>query len=201
MQVNYPCPRCGSPSPGGLSYFALPIPTVGDLIGELNPLPELDSPNPSAKLPIPDGHKFALLVFFCTLAEVLLQHFLQRHMDSLTIPLPVQRRLLSDNSGVKRRLDNLFPSIVGVKWKDAVKTVSANSGKDFSQTVAFAAEAAAKRNLLVHLGNQWAIPQAMTERCFNETSPLVRLFVELHNAFLARPVNAPNPPNSSIPDA
>ena len=201
VQVGHPCPRCSSPSPGGLSYFALPIPTVGDLIGELHPLPELDAPDPTARLPIPDSHQFALLVFFCTLAEVLLQHFLQRYMDHLAISLTVQQRLLSDSSGMKRRLDNLFPSIVGVKWNDAVKTVSATSGTDFVQTVTFAAEAAAKRNLLLHLGNQWAIPQEMPERCFNETAPLLRLFVELHNAFLARPVNPLMPPATPTPAA
>jgi len=186
-QVGFPCPRCSVPSPGGLRYFALPIPTVADLIGELHPLPELDVPDPAAALPIPESHQFALLVFFCTLAEVLLQHFLQRYMARLSIPHPIQDKLLKDNMGTRRRIESLFPALVGVKWKDAVTQVSASSGTDFSATIGFAAEAAEKRNLLLHLGNQWAIPPEMPERCFAEVAPLIRFFVELHNAFLARP--------------
>ena len=158
------------------------------MIGELHPLPELDAPDPAASITIPESHQFALLVFFCTLSEVLLQHFLQRYMASLSIPRPIQDKLLADNKGTRRRIESLFPTLVGVKWNDAVKQVSASLNTDYSETIRFAAEAAEKRNLLLHLGNQWAIPSRMPERCFAETAPLVRFFVELHNEFLAKPV-------------
>ena len=200
-QVGYPCPRCNVPSPGGLRYFALPIPTVGDLIGELHPLPELDAPDPTVAIPIPESHQFALLVFFCTLAEVLLQHFIQRYMASLSIPRPIQDKLLADNKGTRRRIDTLFPALVGVKWKDAVSHVSARSGTDYSATMGFAAEAAEKRNLVLHLGNQWAMPPEMPERCFTETATLIRFFVELHNSYLARPPVQAGTPAGMIPAA
>ena len=185
VEIGHPCSACGAPGKRALSYFALPIPTVADLIGELHPLPDLDDDPTKEMPPIERSHQFALLVFFCTLGEVLLLHFLQHCMQRLSIPLSIQERLLNDNLYMKQRIERLFPPLTGLTWQEALSALKAESGQDYEPTASFFKEAADKRNQLLHLGNEWAVPPDMPERCFDETAPLIKLFVGLHNLVIA----------------
>lgn len=190
IQVGHECSRCGVPGDGALSYFMFSVSTTADLIGELHPLPDLYSIEPEAQITdIKESHDLALLVFFCTLGEILLQHFLQRCMANQKIPVKVQDRLLDDNRFVKQRIDKLFPMLTGDKWTKAIQKVIEKSGEDYSKTVKFYIEANEKRNQLLHLGNKWIVPSGFATECFDNTAPLVKLFVELHNEYLAMPVS------------
>ena len=191
IQVGYRCPRCGAPGESALCYFTLPVAAICDLIGELYPLPDLDAtPFPQVAPPIRDSHQLALLVFFCTLGEVLLQHFLERCMNGMAIPADIQTRLLADSLYPKQRIERLFPILAGAKWSDAVAAAGAHDGADFTPTVAFYIDATEKRNELLHRANVWVVPQNMARQCFEQTVPLLRLFVALHNTYLIKPVQA-----------
>lgn len=174
---------------GTLGYFMLSVSTTADLIGELHPLPDLNNIEPEAQVVVTkESHDLALLVFFCTLGEILLQHFLQRCMANQNIPVKIQDRLLEDNLYVKQRIEKLFPMLTGDKWSQAIQKVTEDSHEDYGKTVEFYIEANSKRNQLLHLGNKWIVPSGFATECFDNTAPLVKLFVELHNEYLAKPV-------------
>jgi len=188
IRVGYPCGRCGVPSPGGFTYFDITVGAIADLIAEFYPLPDptLHTPLNNTEPPR-ESHSLAILVFFCTLGEILLQHFLECCMLNLNIALNVRKRLFDDNF-FKQRLDNLFPSLVGVSWKNAVKAAAKNSHAEFQSAVDFYIVASKRRNKLLHLGEKWDMPPDMAKRCFDNMVPLIRLFIELNNTYLAKPI-------------
>jgi hypothetical protein len=162
---------------------------IADLIAELYPLPDLDIPVliiPSSDPP--ESHRLAILVFFCTLGEILLQQFLERCMLRLNLPTQIQKRLLQDNLFPPQRIERLFPILTGASWKQAVSAASKHAETNFQSTVIFYKEASEGRNLLLHLGNKWAVPTDMARKCFDQIAPLIKLFVELHNTCLAKPL-------------
>jgi len=187
--VGYKCPRCSIPSPGGNIYYDITVGAIADLIAGFYPLPDLDSSSSTGPIPDPpESHRLAILVFFCTLGEVLLQQYLERGMIRLGLPLEIQNRLLQDNMFTTKRIQRLFPILTGVPWQEAVKTVSKRAKTDFKKTVDFYIEANGKRNLLLHLGNKWAVPSDMAKQCFDNIAPLIKLFVEFHNTYLVKPI-------------
>jgi hypothetical protein len=190
IRKGHECSRCGVPGDGALGYFKFTVGTTADLIGELHPLPDLYSIEPESEVAVAaESHNLALLVFFCTLGEILLQHFLQRCMSDQKIPIKVQDRLLGDNLFVKQRIDKLFPMLIGEKWTKAIKNITEKSREDFVKVVEFYVDANEKRNQLLHLGNKWAVSAEFDTQCFDNTAPLVKLFVALHNEYLAKPID------------
>jgi hypothetical protein len=189
INIGHKCSRCGVPGKRALQYFMLTVDTTADLIGELHPLPDPFSIEPEEQLnTTKESHDLALLVFFCTLGEILLQHFLQRCMSAQSIPAKVQNRLLDDNRFAKQRIDKLFPMLTGDKWKKAIKKVTERSQEDYGKTLEFYVEATKKWNQLLHLGNKWVIPPDFATKCFDNTAPLVKFFVYLHNEYIALPI-------------
>ncbi len=184
---GYPCPRCGTPSMGSNPYFVTTIADIADLITEFYPLPDLDvHPIKSVPKP-PHSHALAILIFFCALGEILLQHFLERALAKLNIPSQVQERILEDNRYPKQRVERLFPVLCGVKWKNAIKTISKSATDDFQSTVSFYLDTIELRNKLLHLGNTWEPPIDIAKQCFDHIMPLVKLFIALHNEYLVQP--------------
>jgi len=117
-KVGYPCPNCGERSKGGLEHFGLPIHALINLMQESFH----QKPTQSSRLPISgNAHKLAVVIYFCTLGEVLLEHFLRELMDALRLPASVQNRILVDNLFSKERVERVFPSLVGEKWNAVIK--------------------------------------------------------------------------------
>jgi hypothetical protein len=189
VRPGHPCKRCGSPSNMGVIYFDSTVGDIADLIAGFYPIPDPELGQPiSPVIAIPESHSLAILVFFCTLGEILLQHFLERCMINLQIPYKVQQRLLDDNLFARQRITRLFPILTGAKWSDAVKVVSDRSKTDLQSTINFYIEANEKRNQLLHVGNTWDVPPDMAKNCFDNIAPLVQLFIELHNEYITKPI-------------
>jgi len=170
-------------------YFDMTVGAIADLVAEFYPLPPPDSPPSTTPITDPpESHRLAILVFFCTLGEILLQHYLERCMLKLGLPVEIQERLLQDNLFPKQRIKRLFPILTGATWQVAVKTASKSANSEFENTVAFYLEATEKRNQLLHVGNKWLVPPDMAKQCFNQMDSLIGLFVELHNVYLAKPI-------------
>jgi hypothetical protein len=187
--VGHKCPRCGTPSQQGLMFFDMTVGAIADLVAEFYPLLPPDSPPSTAPITDPpESHRLAILVFFCTLGEILLQHYLERCMLRLGLPVEIQERLLQDNLFPKQRIKRLFPILTGATWQVAVKAASKSANSEFENTVDFYLEATEKRNQLLHVGNKWLITPDMAVKCFDQMDSLIRLFVELHNIYLAKPI-------------
>jgi len=134
--------------------------------------------------PARHDHRLAVVIFFCTLGEVLLEHFLREAMMALDLPSAVQDRLLADNLYAKQRLEKVFPTVTGTKWKAAMAQLAPAQQPLYSNTVEFYLDAVEARNRFLHDGNKWAIPEEMPEKCIRAISPLVSLFVALHNSIV-----------------
>ena len=186
MRVGYECPRCGIPGKHGMIYFPSNVQSMIDLMQEFyhqEQNPSLDSAVATDKSG--ENHRLAVVIFFCTLAEVLLEHFLRKLMDEKKLPREIQDRLLDDNLLVKQRVQKLFPTLTGVKWKTTVTKLEKDVTLDFVGTIKFYQRASRERNNFLHKGYKWAITQDMPEQCIRHIWPLVSLFVALHNKHIA----------------
>lgn len=180
-KVGYPCPNCGEGSKSGLQYFGLPTHALINLMQESYH----QKPTQSSRLPTSgNAHKLAVVIYFCTLGEVLLEHFLREVMEALRLPASVRNRILDDNLFAKERVEKVFPSLVGEKWNAVIKELSRNSELNYKKTVEFYLQVVKARNLFLHKGNKWTIPESLAEECMEEIWPLMNLYVKLHNRFI-----------------
>ena len=186
MIIGYQCPRCGIPGSIGRIYFPLPIQSLIDLMQEFYHS-KLDAPLDSEASGVqrPSNHQLAVVIFFCTLGEVLFEHFIREFMFKKELPRMIQDRLLNDNPFVKQRIKKLFPALTGAKWNETIEKLSRRDGHDYVGTVRFYRRASDARNKFLHKGNKWAIPRDMPEQCIKQVWPLISLFVALHNEHLA----------------
>lgn len=182
-RVGYECSSCGIPSHGATYYFPISVSSLIDLMQEFYHSKKQEA-TPLSEAPAKQkesNHQLAVVIFFCTLGEVLLQHFLEQCMCKMGLPHEIQDRLLNDNLFVKQRVEKLFPTLTGVKWNETVAMLSERGELDYVETTEFYQRTSRARNEFLHRGNKWAIPQGMPEQCIRHIWPLVCLFVELHN--------------------
>ncbi|HWS86416.1 MAG TPA: hypothetical protein VN282_05615 [Pyrinomonadaceae bacterium] len=182
-RVGHPCACCGAKSEGALSYFGLPADSLIDLMQEsFHQKPRQTRGGRS--LAKDDAHRLAVIIYFCTLGEVLLDHFLRELMRALQIPPGAQERILSDNLFSKDRVEKVFPSLVSEKWNAVIRELSQGSKLDYEKTVKFYLEVVKARNHFLHRGNRWAVPKTMPEGCMEGIWPLMNLYVALHNRYV-----------------
>ena len=188
--VGYECPSCGAASEGSMSYFRTAVRSTVDLIQELYEAP---APEPITQPLVddrPNRHHVAVVIFFCTLGEILIAHFMREMMSALDLPKNVIERLLQDNLYARSRTSRLFKSLAGVKWETAVKRVSEDLREDLKEAERFYRQTAETRNALVHEGHLWSMGRELPESCVGHIGPLVRLFVGLHNRYVVRALAA-----------
>jgi hypothetical protein len=91
---------------------------------------------------------------------------------------------MADNNSHSKRLENLFPSLVGIKWKEAISELSKTSTLDYRKLDRSITEIVRWRNTFLHQGYKVAIKAEMAEGCMRNIWPLLNLYVELHNRFV-----------------
>lgn len=188
-RYGYPCPRCGVPGEGGRSYFYFHHLDLINLMQEFFHTPSSNGRDMDGKERTVRGqHRFAVIIFFCTLWETLLQHFLEECMDKKSLPNEIQERLLLDHQADSRRRDVLFPLLTGMKWNVAMKRFSVAYARDHAPVVAFFAQVAERRNKLLHRGSRFSVPKDMPGQCILHLRGCLQLFVDLHNAFVVEPL-------------
>jgi hypothetical protein len=186
---GYKCPRCKKESKGGRIYFDLNVFILLQLMHEYYHLERSDSDiMRKIKSRGKHNHKLAVIIFFCTLSEVLLYNFLKQYMIYNKIPNKIQERLLNDNLYPKQRIEKLFPSLINVKWKTALKKISMDSKYNYQDIFGFYLRVSHERNDFLHKGNKFNITDDMITNCMIMTPGLVQLFVDLHNLYIAKEV-------------
>jgi hypothetical protein len=152
-------------------------------------MPDLDSsPSIGPLLHPSESHRLALLIFFCSLGETLQQHFLERLVSRSDFPPKIQASLLEDMLHPLEHIKQLFLTLIGVTWQQAENAASMRANRDFRPTGLFYFLALKKRSQLLHLGNKMAVSANLAKQCFIHTAPLIKLFVELHNIYLVKPL-------------
>jgi hypothetical protein len=178
-----PCSACGDPSRGGHSYWGIRVDALIDLIQEAYHRPDPPDRGPLLNAAVA-SQKLAVVIFFCTLGEVLLDHFLVECMLALQIPPQVRERLLEDSLSARQRVDRLFPTLTGTTWRKAVSSLDQGSSLGYSATVVFYLGVMEHRNTLLHSGSVWAVRPEVPEECLRRIPPLLNLFGVLHNTFV-----------------
>jgi len=134
--VGYKCPYCGIPSKVGHKYFHLNVDVLIDLMANFYHPKQKAASELEAKREI-IFDKAAVVIFFCSLGEVLLNQFLKELMLKVGLSKRIQDRLFEDNLFVKQRLEKLFPTFTGVKWIKAVKMLNERVDLDYIETQGF----------------------------------------------------------------
>jgi hypothetical protein len=189
IMVGHPCSNCGKPSPSGRGYFNLSVHTLIDLMQEFFHKDRPEGPH----IPDPEfqgvlskkNSKVAVVVFFVTLREVLLENLLYDLMIAQELPGNVCKRLFADSPMHRQRLEKLFPSLVGVTWKIALQAVNKKCELDYIALDAFVRKTVDARNTFLHRGSKYAITEKMAEECLRNIWPLLNLHVYLHNEYVA----------------
>ena len=186
MRVGYECPRCGIPGKHGMIYFPTSVQSMIDLMQAFYHVKQKVPPDSVvATGQNENNYQLAVVIFFCTLAEVLLEHFLSKLMDKKKLPRKIQARLLDDNLSINRRSQKLFTTLTGAKLKNAVSKLGEGGALDFSETIRFYRHASRERSNFLHKGYKWAVTQDMPQQCIRHIWPLILLFVALHNEYIA----------------
>ncbi|MDT5121857.1 MAG: hypothetical protein QOC96_1339 [Acidobacteriota bacterium] len=181
--VGHACAHCNTKGEGGLSYFGLPVNALINLMQES--YHQKPRQTKTGRILAKDNiHQLAVIIYFCTFGEVLLDHFLREVMYALQVSNGVRERILNDNLFSRERVEKVFPSLVNEKWNFVIKELSKTSKIDYEETVKFYLQVVNARNQFLHRGNKWAIPSNMPEKCMEEMWPVMKLYAELHNRYV-----------------
>jgi hypothetical protein len=188
IKVGHPCSNCGTPSPSGSVYFNISVHSLIDLMQEFFHKDQTEESLPTNGLrnqaSSRRNSKVAVIIFFVTLREVLFENFLYDLMIAQNLPAKVCNRLFDDNLGHAQRIKKLFPSLAGVTWKIAVKTINNKCKLDYIELDSFIKKTVEARNRFLHEGGKWAITEKMAEECLRHIWPLLNLHVYLHNEYV-----------------
>ena len=194
IKHGYPCPRCGVPGRGGHMYFFSHHLTLVDLMQDLFHARTPDGRDLEGnERSLAGQHRFAVIIFFCTLWETLLQNFLEECMDNKALPGEIQERLLLDHQADSRRRDILFPLLTGTKWNDALQRLSSECAYDHRPVFEFYTVLAKERNQLLHRGHVYSVPKERPRECLLHLHSCLQLFVDLHNAFVVESLPEASP--------
>jgi len=177
------CPICKTPNRVRSIYnFGEAVHSLIDLMLEFYYLKK-DTEKTST---LNGNHRLAVVIFFCTLGEVLLDGFLRESMDKVSIQDKLQEKLFNDNKSIQQKLD-LFKALTGVDFKEEAAYLSLDCELDYSKVLVFHKSVKDARNSFLHTGYKNMIDIKMPEKCLSNVWPLLNFFVALHNRHIGEP--------------
>ena len=181
-RVGYKCPVCKYPSPAGRSHFNISTYSLINLTQEaFHSKSGLYEDREGSRT---DAHNISVLLFFCALREVVLNHFVSKLCVAQGKSLEEHDKLLKNNKSYDRKRKKLLPSLVGCKWNELVGKVNNLVEFDCLELNDFLKNVSDKRNLFVHVGPGNLIDRALAEECIRHISPLLYFYVTLHNEYV-----------------
>lgn len=181
MEVGHECAQCGVPGEGGRLVYPMSVLDLLDLMQAAMHAPPRFDLDGDAK----DGaySVVSVVLFFCTLREVLLTYLIESLCDALDVPPRVSERLLKDSSGYRERQDRLLPALTGMKWKDMIAQEVSRDCPAFADVDGLLETAAKARNKFMHEGRQDAsLTRELAAQCIDVTPVLMDLYASLHNS-------------------
>ena len=181
-RFGHECTACGASGEGGLMYFQLSVLLLIDLMQEAFHTPSGSGENRDGSTR--RAHYVSVVLFFCTLREILLNSLIDHLCWVQKIPKPVYERLLSDSNTYALRQNNLLPSLTGKKWKLLATEESHSPKLDYVELDEFMREAVKARNKFMHEGKRLGIDRNLAEGCIDHIGPLLNFYVALHNRYV-----------------
>jgi hypothetical protein len=139
--------------------------------------------SPTRPVAGPSSADVGTVLMFCSLRESLLTNFLVKNLQTREVDTPLIDKLIDDNKLAHQKFGDLFTSVIGQKWSDAVKAVGDKHLTDFSAVSDLMKEAAVKRNEFLHQGRAWGLEREFAADCVNATGEMTSLFAAMHNEF------------------
>ena len=193
--VGSKCPTCGAISEGSQMYFFMSVHTLIDLMKEaFTTEPIISNEGTDFQYQI-NTHYISVLIFFCTLREILIYQLIRELCIAQNISKNVYERLNSDNKLYIQKQNKLFPSLAGIKWVDALRELSEETENDYISLNDKIIELVEYRNKFIHhplsrhiLFKIFDINKDVAEDCIKHIHILVQLFVDLHNKYVHKKV-------------
>lgn len=173
--ANSLCPACQRPAGVARLYYPVNVHILVDLVQQ-----SYHSYAPVGPISGPQVSTVGTILFFCTLREVLLNHFLLALLRARQVEAAIIEKLLEDNKLASQKFTSLFSAVVGKSWKEAVAEASLD-GMDYHPVSDLMLSAASIRNEFLHEGTGWTATRDMATDCVNSMPALFDLFVGLHN--------------------
>lgn len=121
------------------------------------------------------GERELIVILFCTMFEVMVEDFVDLLMTRLSIPKDTREFILQRKiPGVKARLDDLFPGLVGKSFKRITRDT------EFADFYERWDKVRAERNEFLH-SEHGRISQGDAQAAIDLIEPCFRLFVWLNN--------------------
>ncbi len=182
-RVGQICEHCNQIRETNVIFYGLGVANIIDLMQEIyflkaKPISEIDNSFET------NNHQLAIVIFYSTLVEVLLEKFLINMMNKMNLPSNVKERLLDDNQSFQQKITTLFKTITNYSWNNIVKQLNTENDMGYIKLCEFSRDVRRKRNLFLHKGNKYCILPDMPEQCCLNISPLLHLFVDLNNYFV-----------------
>jgi hypothetical protein len=178
------CPQCHLESGGSLAFYDVSVLMMLELLREsyhsADAIPETREDWGFKR---EQTHHAAVITFFNTIKEILLERFILHHLDANQIPANLQLRMLSDNDSHSRRLNRLLPSLIGHKWNIIVSQIDTPE-ETYGKLDKFLEESSRARNELLHEGAIQKIDRNLSTRCMEHIPTLLELYVVLHNKYV-----------------
>ncbi|MHB8771973.1 MAG: hypothetical protein ACYC7J_13330 [Syntrophales bacterium] len=183
MERGHQCPTCRKTSDDGRFFFDLNILTLIDLIHEAFHTKSWKESEYDSKAI--GAASLSVLLFFCSLREVLLDNLIISLMAMHNLPSKVSDRLNEDNRTYSDKMTRLLPSLIGLKsWNEAIEQIKVRTGRDHKHIDAFMKEANKMRNEIIHEGDKLAFQPHMKKACLENIPQLINLYVDFQNTFI-----------------
>jgi hypothetical protein len=131
-----------------------------------------------------EAQNAAILIFFCTLQEALLENLLLELCRAQQLSNAVTERLLSDNWRLGDRQGKLWFALTGEKWKTAIERANVGEEIKYADVNQVCTDVLEKRNRFVHTGASYIATRELADKCVTSIWGVISMYVALHNAFV-----------------
>jgi hypothetical protein len=179
MVANSLCPACKKPAGVARLYYPINIRVLVDLVQQA-----YHSYAPVGPISGPQAPVVGTILYFCTLREALLNHFLLAFLRAEHVKASLIEKMLDDNKLASQKFTSLFSAVVGKSWSEAVGEASTHDATDYRPVSDLMKSAASIRNEFLHEGTGWSATRDVATECINSLPALFGLFVALHNIYV-----------------
>jgi hypothetical protein len=178
-EVNSDCPACQQPAGFAQLYHPINVRILVNLMQQT-----YHSSPPADPVSGPQASDIGTIIFFCTLRESLLNHFLLSLLRAQGVHAPDIEKIFEDNKFTSQKFTRLFKKVVKSSWEDAVAEASRLAAMDFQPLSDLMKNAVIIRNKFMHEGAGWTATREVATSCINNLFALFELFVSLHNIYV-----------------
>lgn len=177
--ANSLCPACRKPAGVARLYYPVSVHILVDLVHQ-----SYHSYAPVGPISGPQAPTVGAILFFCTLREKLLNHFLLAFLRAENVRASLIEKMFDDNKLASQKFASLFNAVVGTGWREAVGEASSFDATDYEPVSDLMKSAASIRNEFLHEGTGWSATRDIATECVNGMPSLFALFVALHNVYV-----------------